>query len=714
MTYDLTLTSPTYNASGKYGSSLNGGTGVTADALLGLATFTLEGWLKCGAAGGAIRVAFGTGGAGWIGHDSSGNIRAAYGNATPQTFNGAFTVTDNVWHHVALVVTPSGGTLFLDGVNLGSLGAADAPIAGNFGVRKLGTSSSFDWTGEVDEVAITTAVKYTSNFTPGPVSDGQANLRAVWHLDGNGLNTAGTGDTTAPTFVSAQVTNAAPNVIVITMSETLAASTPPASAFAVSGGRTVSAVGAPSGTTISITVDTPYTSADTITVAYTQPGANPRLQDAAFNLTDTFSAQPVTNNILANAYDSTKILFSPYNWDVQSGFAKTIHPGAYFKLVFGGGSCTLSFDMTGIEAPYPKLQYRVDKFGAWNTVDLAASIVITVPTETASYGSHFLEFYVRSVSETVNRWATQACGVKLTGIALAATKTLGAKPAASNLSILYYGDSITEGVNTITNSGDTTVRSDAQQGWAVEASRLLGAESGIVGFGGQGYIDTGPMDVPAFSSTYAYLYSGVARSFSPAPDAIVVNHGHNDNTGNTVSAATAFFNAMIAATPSSTKIIALCPFSGRQASNIQAAIAACSAPARVTYVDTAGYFTSANSSDTVHPYGWENITHIAPLVAEDIQDILDGAPTLTTRTVSITLRTAAGPAANLTGAKVALYDEPTPDLYTTARYQTAAETLDASGVLAATYGSTLASGGTGGFVIQFANGTHCNGQMTVT
>lgn len=109
-------------------------------------------------------------------------------------------------------------------------------------------------------------------------------------------------DTTPPTFSSAVVSNAAPTQIVLTMSETLAAVTPAASAFAVSGGKTVSTV-AVSGSTVTLTVSSAYTYGDTITVTYTKPGTSP-LQDAAGNQTASFGPSSVTNSI-ANPGDVT-------------------------------------------------------------------------------------------------------------------------------------------------------------------------------------------------------------------------------------------------------------------------------------------------------------------------------------------------------------------------------------------------------------------------
>lgn len=137
-------------------------------------------------------------------------------------------------------------------------------------------------------------VGYTQPGT-ADVRDAAGNLLA--NFSGQAItNNVQPADVTAPTFSSAQVANASPSVIQATFSETLANSVPPTSAFAASGGRTVTGVSI-AGAVVSITVNTPYVNGDAITIAYTQPGSNPRLQDAAGNLTATFGAQSVTNNV---------------------------------------------------------------------------------------------------------------------------------------------------------------------------------------------------------------------------------------------------------------------------------------------------------------------------------------------------------------------------------------------------------------------------------
>lgn len=419
----------------------------------------------------------------------------------------------------------------------------------------------------------------------------------------------------------------------------------------------------------------------------------------------TYTASAAENN----AYIPSGILFSPYNWKSVSGYAKTINAGAYFKTIFGGTACTLKFDMTGIGAPVPQISYRIDGFGPWITTEVSASVVLTIPAKVADYaakGGHLLEVIVKSTTETQNRWSPQSTAVVLTGVILDTGKSLTAPPSLP-LRGLYFGDSITEGVRTVnaTDANDTD-RNDAAQGWAYQSAKMVGAECGNVGFGGQSYAGSGGGGgVPAIGSSFNFLWSGEARSFSPYPDYIVINEGANDSTTLT-TAATAFFNSLISATTRVTKIFVMRPFSGNRASEIVSAIAACSDPSRIIYVDTTGWFTTANAADGLHPYGSENITHIAPLMAAVIRNAV--APqrgTRTLRSVTVNLVNASNAAqASLTGLKWAFYDQLTPDLMTVAADQGTAETTDGAGALTIPVYTTLSPGQVGWLVVTNSDG----------
>jgi hypothetical protein len=102
------------------------------------------------------------------------------------------------------------------------------------------------------------------------------------------------GDTIAPVLVSASVQQAAPNTVLLTFSEALGAGTPAASAFTISG-KTVTAV-AKSGSTVTLTVNTPFVAVESQTVSYTPPGTG-ALTDAANNPVAAISNFQLANPI---------------------------------------------------------------------------------------------------------------------------------------------------------------------------------------------------------------------------------------------------------------------------------------------------------------------------------------------------------------------------------------------------------------------------------
>lgn len=112
-------------------------------------------------------------------------------------------------------------------------------------------------------------------------------------------------DLTAPVFAGAVVANASPTIVQVTMSEALAASVPPTSAFTISS-RTVTGVSI-SGSVVSLTVNSAFVYGDNATVAYTPPGANPRIQDAAGNASTSFSSA-ITNNVAATGSDYPRMI----------------------------------------------------------------------------------------------------------------------------------------------------------------------------------------------------------------------------------------------------------------------------------------------------------------------------------------------------------------------------------------------------------------------
>jgi len=103
-----------------------------------------------------------------------------------------------------------------------------------------------------------------------------------------------------PSFTGAVIENAAPSVIVMTYSLSLANIAPAATAFAVKvngTSRTVNSA-AVSGTKVQLTLASPAIYGDVVTVAYTKPSTNP-LQTSEGGLAASLSARTVTNNCAA-------------------------------------------------------------------------------------------------------------------------------------------------------------------------------------------------------------------------------------------------------------------------------------------------------------------------------------------------------------------------------------------------------------------------------
>ena len=340
-----------------------------------------------------------------------------------------------------------------------------------------------------------------------------------------------------------------------------------------------------------------------------------------FGVTGTARAQATATTIAMN---HPAILYSPFNWGVTAEAAKTINPGAYFKVLFSGTSCRLTTETSANVKPYSQFWARVDG-GAFTQYTLAAGN----PEFTVASGlvkrKHLLEVVIKSSSETIDRWLKQWAGVTFTGLVLDTGATVTA-PARKPFNILVYGDSITEGVrvNGYVGIADDTDRNDALQVYSWLLSQELPAEVGVVGFGATGLTRAGSGSVPALGSSYQYLWAGQPRSFSdPEPDLIIYNEGTND--GSSIAAGmTAVVKALLKAAPNARQLLLL-PFNGTHASELKAVVAAVGG-GKVSYGDTKGFFNTADSSDALHPYGYANLAFIAPKLATLVTPLLTLVP----------------------------------------------------------------------------------------
>jgi lysophospholipase L1-like esterase len=162
--------------------------------------------------------------------------------------------------------------------------------------------------------------------------------------------------------------------------------------------------------------------------------------------------------------------------------------------------------------------------------------------------------------------------------------------------------------------------------WSWLVAKAMGAEFGIVAFGGSGLTVIGEGNVPVLATSYNLIMAGVTRSFTPTPDMIILNEGSNDGSAlaATVQAAlVTVLNDLLGATPSTTKIVVLQTFGNYQTAALQAAITQVN-NSRVYWIPTTGFFNTTYGEDSTgyHPTGANDLAMIGPQVANAVIPLL--------------------------------------------------------------------------------------------
>lgn len=334
------------------------------------------------------------------------------------------------------------------------------------------------------------------------------------------------------------------------------------------------------------------------------------------NSTDASTATTALNV----AADEGTALYSPGTWNVASGKAISINPGAYFRRLFTGTACTLLFDVTNNTGTFPTFWSRLDNT-TWVKNTIAASVDLTGGTPLPSQ-LHSLEFLFSAVDFTQNRYnAPPVAAISTKGMNL----STGAKtvlPSAKPYKVLVLGDSITEGDLCVTNTNPTG--NDAMGGFAWNLSNLLNAEVGVVGFGAQGYTTVGTGNVPVVGTSYGFLYQGVARTLT-GYDLVIQASGANDSgsLGSIAAAATTLWtNLLGAGVP---KILQLGTLSFPTVDAVLSAAVTSFGNSNVLYKATSGYgYTNTVGYDTAggtHPFASWAAFVFAPKLAADIKTL---------------------------------------------------------------------------------------------
>lgn len=187
----------------------------------------------------------------------------------------------------------------------------------------------------------------------------------------------------------------------------------------------------------------------------------------------------------------------------------------YF-MVNGADSFTLSFTVTtGDDIPY--FAYSID--GSQPIRKLVTDGTVNLPDK----GRHTVRIITDGLTEYVDKWYNELGFALKEVTASEGGEIIGIRP--KNKVIFFYGDSITEGVCSI-SKGFFSPNNSATNAFPWFCSEMLGVTPYYVGYSGSGVVTEGslrPFEVAINSFSYNFPAKETAT-----PDVILINHGAND------------------------------------------------------------------------------------------------------------------------------------------------------------------------------------------
>lgn len=317
------------------------------------------------------------------------------------------------------------------------------------------------------------------------------------------------------------------------------------------------------------------------------------IHDDLLNRIEKFNSSPSLTNFLLPRYTQiTEPVGFVGRWfdSTISGtnVKSTINQGSelYFK-VKNTTSINVNFIVnTAYKTPY--FAYSID--GA----DMTRQLVTSPTLPTVSLDEHIIRVVVDAVTESENKWIGEK-GFAFKDITVDSTGTvIGVLP--KNKKIMFFGDSITEGIRVLNMNADSEGNS-ATGAFPYIASTNLNAISYRVGFGGAGVTKGGNGGVPSLIN---FIDNMTKNKLAPyyEPDIIVVNIGTNDFDAATdvfKSQYTAVINRLLIKY-SGTPLFIMVPFNGAKKSEITDIT---NNKKGVYMVDTTGWDIS--TTDGLHP-----------------------------------------------------------------------------------------------------------------
>lgn len=259
----------------------------------------------------------------------------------------------------------------------------------------------------------------------------------------------------------------------------------------------------------------------------------------------------------------------------------------------------------------PYYAYQIDE-GAITRIEATQS---EIPIA-LSKGEHIVRIIVDGLCEHESKWKNNVGFTFVQAQVDEGGSITGVLPVRRT--IMFFGDSITEGVNAL-SSGAVATSNAATKSYSFFCAEALGAVTYRIGFGASGVTKGGSGGVPKCLGVIDAVTGSIPAN-DPVPDVIVINHGFNDTAESSVFVAE--YHAAIARLREKypdVPIFCVSPFYSRslRAEDIQSAMEGVD---NAYYID-GGMLKGNLTTDGVHPNA-KGGQRCGEYLAEQLESIL--------------------------------------------------------------------------------------------
>lgn len=280
-------------------------------------------------------------------------------------------------------------------------------------------------------------------------------------------------------------------------------------------------------------------------------------------------------------------------WEYGRPVMATSRPGASLRFTATGAS-KVSADFVRAQVSTENPVVAIYRNGAFvKLLEVTYSGTHELLSGLDSAVSHNIEVIVAGVSQNDNRWR-YGCGLQLFAIH---SDGVIAKWPTGLPTALWNGDSLVEGRAAYVGLGTDALNTCGDRTYAVLASKMLGREPIVNGFGGSGLTVIGSGGwPPAIQSWNNSMHD--CQVIDESPDLIFNSFGTNDGNASSAvfrAALVALINSQKAAYPAA-RIVVIAPSTGtHKLANSQAA-----ADTGVHFIDATGVLAAGDTTDWAH------------------------------------------------------------------------------------------------------------------